>query len=81
MDNILSTLKSIFDSLLGAILELLPTSPFTEHINNLGRLPYLGYINWFIPIGTFLKIGTGWLVAVGLFYLASVVLRWIKAIQ
>ncbi len=77
----LAWMKEILDKLLGVLLALLPMSPFTEIISALGELPYLGYINWFIPIGTFLKIGTAWVTAIGIYYLYSVVARWIKLIS
>ena len=44
-------------------------------------LPYLGYLNYFVPVGTCLKIGAAWLSAIALFYLYSVVARWIKLIE
>ena len=47
----------------------------------LSQLPYLGYLNYFIPVGTFLKIGAAWLAAIALFYLYSVLARWIKLIE
>lgn len=79
--RILGGLKEILDALLDAALALLPASPFAAHIQALGGLPYLGYLNWFIPVGTFLAIGTSWLGAVGIFYLVQIILRWIKAIE
>lgn len=60
------------------IMSVLPTSPFQPFIKDLASLPYLGYVNWFIPIGDFIKIGLAWLVSIGLFYLYSILLRWIK---
>lgn len=66
---------------LDAVLQVLPTSPFTSFIQELEKLPYLGYLNYFVPIGTFLKIGSAWLVSIGLFYMYSIVLRWIRAIE
>lgn len=74
-------MQSIIDALLDFVLALLPTSPFDEFITNLESMPYLGYLNWFIPIGTFIKIGAAWLAAITLFYLYSIILRWIKAIE
>jgi hypothetical protein len=41
----------------------------------------LGYINYFLPISEFATILTGWVIAIGAYYLASIVLRWIKAIS
>ena len=74
-------MKEILDKLLSVILSLLPLSPFADAIDNLSQLPYLGYLNYFIPVGIFLKIGTAWLAAIALFYLYSVLARWIKLIE
>ena len=52
-----------------------------EDIDELEQLPYLGYLNWVIPVSQMLTIGTAWLVAIGLYYLYSVIARWIKLIQ
>lgn len=74
-------MKEILDKLLAAILALLPLSPFAGFIDSLEAVPYLGYINYFIPVGAMLKIGTAWLSAIALFYLYSVLARWIKLIE
>lgn len=63
------------------VFSALPTSPFKSAIAALGELPYLSWLNWFIPIGTFITIGTAWLTAIALFYLYSIILRWIRAID
>ena len=77
----LAWMKEMLDKLLGVLLSVLPLSPFAEIISTLDELPYLGYINWFIPIGTILKIGMAWIGAIGVYYLYSVVARWIKLIS
>jgi hypothetical protein len=59
---------------------LLPTSPFTGLQNSLDS-DILGYINYFIPIDQMLSVGAAWLLAIGVYYLFQVVLRWAKAIQ
>ena len=74
-------MKEILDKLLSVILSLLPLSPFADAIDNLSQLPYLGYLNYFVPVGTILKIGTAWRAAIALFYLYSVLARWIKLIE
>ncbi len=73
--------KEILGKFLTAVLALLPLSPFTEFIDSLEALPYLGYVNYFVPVGTFLKIGAAWLASIALFYLYSIILRWIRAIE
>ncbi|MCI8607400.1 MAG: hypothetical protein HFG72_11530 [Hungatella sp.] len=62
-------------------LSILPDSPFRGFLDDLAELPFLGYLNWFIPISDFLKLLTVWCAAVAIFYLASVMLRFAKAIQ
>lgn len=74
-------MKEILDKLLSVILSLLPLSPFTDAIDSLTKLPYLGYLNYFVPVNVFIKIGKAWLAAIALFYLYSVVARWIKLIE
>lgn len=62
------------------ILSVLPTSPFKQFLKNFAGLPYLGYLNWFIPIGAMCQIFLAWLTAVSIFYLYSIIMRWIKMI-
>lgn len=59
---------------------VLPTSPFAPYIEKIGELPYLSWLNWFIPVRACLIIFSAWLTAVALFYLYSIILRWVKAI-
>ena len=74
-------MKEILDKFLALLLSVLPLSPFAGFIDKLDSLPYLGYLNWFVPVGTCLKIGAAWLSAIALFYLYSVVARWVKLIE
>lgn len=71
----------IVKKLLALVLSVLPRSPFVDFFDKFEALPYLGYLNYFIPVGTLLKIGAAWLVAIGIFYLWSIILRWIRAID
>ena len=77
-------MSMIFEGLRGMllmVLELLPDSPFRGFIDSLGTIPFLGWLNWFVPISDFLRLLAVWGVAVGLFYVYSVVLRFINAIE
>lgn len=78
---IITWMKQMLDKLLSVVLHLLPLSPFAPVIADLESLPYLGYINFFVPVGTCIAIGEAWLAAIALFYLYSVVARWIKLIE
>lgn len=63
------------------IVNILPRSPFAAWIDNAQSLPYMNYVNWVIPFGDMLQIFGVWLSAVAVFYLAQIVLRWVKVIQ
>lgn len=77
----LSMFSEILNAFAKAIIQVLPLSPFRQFIDNFADAPYLGYLNWFIPITALVKIGTAWLVAIGSFYIYYIVLRWIRAID
>lgn len=62
------------------LMDVLPTSPFQQFIGEFSELPYLSWLNWFIPIGSFIKIGIAWLSAIAVFYLYSIIMRWVKMI-
>lgn len=62
------------------ILNALPLSPFDSFIQGIGNIDYLGYLNWFIPVGTFIKILLAWVTAIGVFYIYSIIMRWVKMI-
>lgn len=72
--------EALFDSLAEKVLELLPLSPFQQFITQFKGLQYLGWLNWFFPVGDCLKVMAVWLGSVGLFYLYSIVMRWLKMI-
>lgn len=77
----LDFMQEILSKFLNVLCTLLPLSPFSPIIAELGELPFLGYLNWFLPIDTFCAIGGTWLVSVGVYYLYSVVARWVKLIE
>ena len=62
------------------ILALLPTSPFRQFIDSWIPPSYLGWLNWFFPVGEILGVLTLWLTSVALFYLYSIIMRWVKLI-
>lgn len=74
----LSWFQEIFAEFGNWLLSVLPHSPFTGFIDKLSDVPYLGYLNWFIPVKAILTIFTAYLSAVALFYVYSVIARWVK---
>lgn len=75
---------NLFKSIMDVIISVLPTSPFKGVIKGMESeevQQILSYLNWFVPIKDIVAILTGWLTAIGLYYIYVIVLRWIKAIK
>lgn len=77
MDAVLKSFQSILD----AVMNLLPDSPFRPFIDTLADVPYLGYLNYFVPISDFLILLSLWGTAITMFYAVSALLRLINAID
>lgn len=77
----LSFLNKVWYMFKSNLIMVLPYSPFQPFITYLSSVPYLGYINWFIPMGSIINITVTWTTAIGLYYLYSIIMRWIKVIQ
>lgn len=75
------SISNVIKSMLAFIINLLPKSPFIKILEMIGDIPFLNMINWFIPFDLIIAITEVWLVAIGIFYLYMIVLRWVKAID
>lgn len=73
-------LESAFNFIKNIISHVLLLSPFQEFIDRFRGLPFLGWLNWFVPIGEILTVLGVYLTAVAAFYLYSIVLRWLKVL-
>lgn len=78
----MSWLSDLINSLLAVIVSVLPSDPFIGFISSLNENvgAYLGYLNWFIPFGSALKILGAWIASIALFYIWMTLARWIKLI-
>lgn len=65
----------------GKIVSYLPQSPIARYLDSIGDLPYLSYLNWFIPVGSILTVCGTWLTCIAIYYLYSIILRWVRAID
>lgn len=71
----------LVNEFLGALLALLPTSPFREFYSLVQDLPYLGVLNWFFPFGAAGRVLRVWLVAVGVYFFYNLIMRKVGLIQ
>lgn len=77
----MDSMSSIWNTIGSYAINLLPVSPFRNVINQLGELPALGWLNWFIPVGWIVDTMALWLTAITAYYAISIMLRWVKAIR
>lgn len=80
---VLNTVIWLFAKVLSLIFGLLPNSPFltvsTAYDLSIGK--YMSYLAWLIPIKSILGILFAWLGCMLVYYVYSVVMRWIKLID
>ena len=66
------------------IISIFPESPLQPLIQSLkgsSVAEVMGYVNWFVPIGTMIGILTGWLACIAAYYVYQIILRWIRVIE
>lgn len=54
--------------LISFVLALLPVSPFSGFSYLVEQLPYLSFVNWFVPISEMLAVLEAWLAVVVIYY-------------
>lgn len=74
----IAKINAFLQAIAAAVLSILPNSPVRPFIDQLSSVSWLGLLNWFVPIGTMVSIGTAWLSAITIFYVYQVILRWAK---
>ena len=81
LKSIWNSITDVVDDIVNAIVLLLPDSPFKDVEISVEVQELFGYVNYFVPVGAMLAIGTGWLAAIGIYYLYQTILRWAKTIK
>lgn len=81
MVAIIKQLLAFLKKLSALAVSFLPDSPFAPYISKLSGIQWLGALNYFIPVGDFIAILAVWVTAVGIFFVASMALRFVKAID
>lgn len=74
-------MNQMFNGLELQLGKILPLSPFTQFIAQMEAIPFLPYLNWFVPVRGILTIFSAWLGVVAVFYSYSILLRWVKVLS
>lgn len=79
--DLFNWISESFQTIGDKIVSFLPSSPivYLESIPEVEK--YLSMVNWFIPIYSMISLTEAWLLAVVLYYIVQIVLRWIKVIE
>ena len=77
----METLQSLWNNFGDMLKSALPLSPFQPYISYFSSLPYIGWINWFLPVKGYLIVRGSWIGAIGTYYLYMAILRYVKAIE
>lgn len=81
MDVIYNGVIGLITKLGNLILSIFPKSPFRQFITNMDVSSWrLGWLAWFFPVREAVAIIALWLAALAMFYIVSVVARWVKII-
>ena len=67
--------------LLTLVLALLPVSPFQAFVQYFAQIPFLGAVNYFLPIPEMLAVIEAWLIAVSVIYGILFVLNHVGALK
>jgi hypothetical protein len=84
MTAIFNSIMQWFEQLAAVAIAILPDSPFNTLTHTAGFIGFeiiMSNINYFVPIGTFLSIGSAYTAAVLIYYAVRFVLRWTKFIE
>lgn len=67
--------------ILTLVLALLPVSPFQAFVQYFGQIPFIGFINFFLPVGEMLAVLEVWLIAVAVIYSILYILNHVGALK
>lgn len=83
MQEVFDFFVGIFEKFKDLLYSVLPTSPLRQYISKFqNAIPekYIQYLNWFVPVSEILGVFAAFLTVLVLYYMYSVIMRWIKLI-
>lgn len=76
----MNVISGLFNQIWQGIINFLPGSPFKALVGSFSNIPYLQYLNWFVPITEMLAVMQAWLAVVAIYYVYSGLMRIIRLI-
>lgn len=73
-------MSGFLTSMIQWLVTVLPADPLQAFIRTLS-LPYLGYLNWLFPFGTFVNILYAWIGAISAWYIWMALARFLHMID
>ena len=67
--------------LLTLVITILPSSPFNNFAYLVNNIPYLSYLNWFLPISEILVVIESWLIIVSAYYGILFILNYVGILK
>lgn len=78
--NLFQLILNGIAALIDVVAAALPGSPITKQAITISET-YLGYINYFLPIGQIVDLCTVWLACIGGYYIYMALGRWCKILD
>jgi len=79
--KIFDWIKDKLEYIVNVLVMALPNSPFSFFEMPTEVSKWFAYVNWFIPIATFVAILENWLIAITVWYMIQTYLRWAKVTE
>lgn len=74
-------MQDLFSQVGQTIISLLPLSPFAQFYESWTAPEWVSWLNWFVPVQEILVVMAAWAGAIAVYYVYSVIARWLGVIM
>lgn len=78
---VINGLIGIFNTFMHLVENMLPASPFAGISDYIIDIPWLGVVNYFVPLQACVDILVLWAGGMVVFFVVSIILRWLKVVS
>lgn len=80
MDFSFDSILPFFGIIASFVINLLPSSPFRAYVDQIGSIPFIKNLNWFIPVSEIIVVFETWLTCYTIILSYKVLMRYIKVL-